>query len=164
MSRSVGNQLPASLRPLFAGTDIEAHEGLTFVLLTVGEEGYPHPALLSVGEVVGLPEEPSTLHLALWTSSTATRNLAGEGRATLLLVYEQAGYYVRGTARRGEDLTLPMSGGLAYFRFEIEDILEDVAPYAVLESGVTFRLKQPDQVYPRWREAVTALRERAGTA
>jgi hypothetical protein len=40
----------------------------------------------------------------------------------------------------------------------VQEALEDTVPYAALDSGVTYHLTQPDQVLPRWREAVAALR------
>jgi hypothetical protein len=43
----------------------------------------------------------------------------------------------------------------------VEDVLEDAADYATLISGVTFRLKRPDQVVPRWQHTVDALRAAA---
>jgi hypothetical protein len=71
------------------------------------------------------------------------------------------GYYVRLVAVRGPDLDLGADGRLAYFALRIEDVLEDAADYATLTSGVTFRLKRPDQVVPRWQHTVDALRAAA---
>jgi len=41
-------------------------------------------------------------------------------------------------------------------------VQEDSADYATLTSGVTFRLKDPAQVVPRWQHTVDALRAAAG--
>jgi hypothetical protein len=112
--------------------------------------------MLSVGEVLGVG--PRDLRLALWRNSTAATNLTRTGQATLALVHDNAGYSLRLRARRGADLETPLSGRLAYFAATVEDAILDVAPYAVLTSGVTFRLKDPDDVLPRWRETVAALR------
>jgi hypothetical protein len=156
MPRSIGNQIPETIRPLFEGTDLEAHEGLTFLLLTASDQGWPYLAMLSVGEV--LATDDRHLRIALWAHSTSTANLTRESKATLALVYDKAGYYLRITTRRGDDLKLPASGTLAYFEATVEDVQEDVAPYAVLESGVTYKLKKPEDVFPRWYEAIEALR------
>ena len=58
----------------------------------------------------------------------------------------------------GAPRDLGVEGRLAYFVMQVEDVQEDSADYATLTSGVTFRLKQPDQVVPRWQRTVDALR------
>jgi hypothetical protein len=156
MSRSIGHELPAALRPLLDGSDLANREGLTFLLLTNDESGWPQVAMLSVGEVVAV--DPTTLRAALWLGSGTTRNLSRTGRGTLMLVADGNGYYVRVSARRGDDLDLGSDGRLAYFVLQIEDVQEDSADYAALTSGVTFRLKQPDQVVPRWQHTIDRLR------
>lgn len=117
--------------------------------------------MLSVGEVLATDE--GHLRLALWPNSTATGNLSASGRATLALVHEEAGYYIRLAATRGADLKLPSGGHLAFFEGAVEDVQQDIAPYAVLESGVRFRLKDPASVLPRWRETVAVLRDLPAT-
>lgn len=156
MPTSLGPRLPASLEPLFDGHDLAGGVGLTFLLLTVDDEGWPRMAMLSVGEV--LAAGPSTLRTALWLHSTATRNLTRDDRATLALVHAGAGYYLRCRARRGPDLDLGQDGRLAYFELNIEDVLEDAVTYAELTSGMTFRLHEPEQVLPRWERTIAALR------
>jgi hypothetical protein len=157
MARSTGNEIPEAIRPLFAGADLEAHEGLTFLLLTTTADGWPHLAMISVGEVISVGARD--LRMALWRGSTAAGNLARDGRATLALVHDGAGYSLRCSGRQGLDLPIE-HGRLSYFELRVDEALEDVAPYAVLTSGITFRLKEPADVLPRWRETVTALRER----
>lgn len=157
MPRSIGNTLPPHVLTLFTGEDLVEREGLTFLLLTNTPDGWPHLAMLSVGEALATDERH--LRLALWPNSTATGNLGASGRATVALVHQEAGYYIRLKAKRGADLNLPSGGHLAFFEGTVEDVQEDVAPYAVLESGVRFRLKDPNSVLPRWRETVAALRE-----
>jgi hypothetical protein len=155
MARSIGNEIPQHIRRLFDGDDLEAREGLTFLLLTTNEDGWPHLAMLSVGEVlrVGARE----LRAALWPGSTAATNLARTGQGTLALVHQEVGYYLRCSAQQGPDLRIE-NGRLAYFELQVEDALEDVVPYAVLTSGVTFRLNEPSDVLPRWRQTIEALR------
>jgi hypothetical protein len=157
MAHSVGNQIPEAIRPLFDGLKLEEREGLTFLLLTTTEDGWPHLAMLSVGELLAVGDRE--LRAALWRGSTAASNLARTGRATLALVHQATGYSMRCSARQGTDLPVE-HGRLAYFELQVEDALEDVAPYAVLTSGVAFRLNDPNEVLPRWRETVEALRAR----
>lgn len=157
MARSVGDEIPEAIRPLFTGVDLEAREGLTFLLLTATADGWPHLAMLSVGELIAVG--PRELRMALWRGSTAASNLARTGQATLALVHQGAAYSLRCSGRQGSDLPIE-HGRLSYFELRVEDALEDVAPYAVLTSGVTFRLKERADVLLRWRETVIALRER----
>jgi hypothetical protein len=156
MTRSVGNELPDTLQRILDGSDLAHREGLTFLLLTADEQGWPQVALLSVGELVAI--SPGTLHAGLWLHSGTTKNLTRTGRATLALIADGNGYYVRLNARRGADLDLGTEGRLAFFTLHVEDVQEDSADYATLTSGITFRLRQPDQVVPRWQHTVEALR------
>jgi hypothetical protein len=159
MTRSLGSVLPDSVRRMLDGSDLAEREGLTFLLLSSGEDGWPQMALLSVGEILATDER--TFRAGLWLHSTTSKNLSRDGRAVLAVVANGNGYYIRLTASRGADLDLGVDGRLAYFVLRIEDILEDAADYATLTSGVTFRLKSPDQVVPRWQHTVNALRAAA---
>jgi hypothetical protein len=158
MARSIGYNVPQVLAPLFTGEDLPAHEGLTFLLLSNTAEGWPHLAMLSVGEVLLAGER--NLLVALWRGSTAAGNLGRTGLATLALVHQGAGYSLRCQARQQPDLDLSEHGRLAFFALEVQDVLEDSAPYADLTSGVSFRLKDPSQVLPRWQDTVEAMRAR----
>jgi len=111
---------------------------------------------LSVGELVAV--DARTMHAGLWLHSGTSRNLTRTGQATLVLVADGNGYYIRLTARRGDDLDLGADGRLAYFVLQVEDVQEDSTDYATLTSGVTFALKHARQVVPRWQHTVDALR------
>jgi hypothetical protein len=156
VTRSLGNQLPEAVRRLLDGSDLASREGLTFLLLTTDEENWPQVAMLSVGEMVAV--DSRVLHAGLWLHSGTSRNLTRSGRATLVVVADGNGYYVRLTARRGDDLDLGAEGRLAYFALQVEDVQEDSTEYATLTSGVTFALKHPAQVVPRWQHTVDVLR------
>jgi hypothetical protein len=151
VSESLGDRLPPSLR---AALD-EAAPGFTLVLVSVGTGGWPHLALLSVGEVLALDDR--TLRLALWPASTATANLAREPRVTLAAVLDGVSLSVRLTARPAGTLELP-SGELAVFDATVAEVRADVAPYAVLESGIRFRLTEPAETLRRWAATRSALR------
>ena len=157
MSRSIGPQLPPVLHALLDGEGLAAKEGTTLLLMTVTEDGWPHVAMLSVGELLAVDAE--RLRAALWPNSTATRNLTAVGQATIALVHKGVAYYLRCRARRGADLDVPSSeAGLSYFELELEDILEDVVPYAELTSGITFTLADGSAGIARWDERIAALR------
>jgi hypothetical protein len=158
MSESLEPVVPPALRaaldrePAGDGTDV------TVLVLVVREDGWPHVAMVGPGELVVLDDR--RLGLALWPRSTATKRLTPGGRLTLTAVLDGASYAVRATARRLEDLETPLAGRVARFEVEVEAATSDDAPYAVLESGVRFRLKEPDQTLSRWQEVRTALRNR----
>ena len=157
MSRPAGNELPAGVRELFDGSDVERATGATVLLLTVDETGWPRVAMLGAGEV--LAAGPREVRVALWPDSRSAANLAATARATLALVHDGAGWYLRCAAGRRADL--PVDGGgrtLAAFVLTVEETLTDVVPYAELVSGVAFRLTEPDRVLPAWREVMAALR------
>lgn len=162
MTRPLGKTLPEHLRAVFSGDNIEEREGLTFLVLTSTGDGWPHLAMFSVGEIVVVG--PDTLYLAAWPQSTATQNLRRSEQVTLALVWQAAGYYIRCRARQGENLHVGRGGDLAFFELTVDEVLEDIAPYAVLTSGVTFELKDRSDVLPRWQETVTALKRRAQDA
>ncbi len=155
MSRSLGNQLPDTLTSLLDGRDLPSREGLTLLLVTVGEDGWPHVAMLSAGEV--LAASARELRLAMWPRSNSTANLTRTGQGTLMLVHDQASYYLRLKARRTRDLSV-RDGARAFFVATLEDVLRDVVGYAVITGGPAFRLKEPDKVVPGWEETVAAMR------
>jgi len=159
VTRSIGKELPADVRQLLDGNDLAEREGLTFLLLINDEAGWPQAAMLSVGELVAV--DAHTLHAALWLHSSSSKNLTRTGQATLVLIVDGSGYYVRVRSERGKDLDLGAEGRLAYFVLHVEDVQEDSAEYATLTSGITFRLKSPEQVVPRWQRTVDALRTAA---
>src|SRR5579859_1043041 len=136
VTRSLGKHLPDSVRGLLDGSELALGEGLTFLLLTNDEDSWPQVAMLSVGELVAAT--PDTLHAGLWLHSGTSRNLTRSGRATLVVVADGNGYYIRVNATRGQDLQLGADGRLAYFVLHIEDVQEDSADYARLTSGITF--------------------------
>jgi hypothetical protein len=156
MSRSIGRRMPDPIFRLIDGTDLEQREGSTFLLLTTTQEGWPHVAMLSVGEVLAVG--PSELRIAVWSTSSSTANLTHRPRATLVVTHAGTGYYLRCLGRRGQDLETQETGHLAVFHLQIDDVLEDAVPYAWIESGITFRLRVPEQVYPRWHTVIELLR------
>ena len=152
---------PVVPAPLAAalGPGAEPAEGLTILLLTVRPDGFPHVAMLSAGEVVTAGDR--LLRLALWPHASAGDNLAARGQATLAAVVDGVSWCLRVRAREEQELETGLGGRLRCFACEIEAVTSDEAPYAVLESGVTFRLKDPGAVLPRWRQVRAALAERS---
>ena len=133
---------------------MERRVGQTALLLTTSAEGWPQVAMLSVGEALAVDDR--RLRLALWPGSGSTANLSRSKRATLMLVVGPDTYYVRARTRRLPDLALSR-GTLACFECQVAEVLVDVVAYATVTSGIGFRLNQPEQVLPAWREALAAV-------
>ena len=136
-------------------------EGLTILLLTTTSVGYPHQAMLSCGEVVALDE--TTLGLAVWPDSTAARNLSERPRATLALVEAETSWCLFVEVVESGEVSTSRSGTLRRFDARIVRVTSDRAPYAVLESGVTFRLTDPETTQERWRELREAIAQGGST-
>lgn len=156
MSRSLGASLPPQLTRLLDGAELPAKVGLTIQCCTVTEVGWPHLAMVSVGELLAL--NATTLRLALWETSSSVRALTLSGRCTLALVHDGAGYLVRCTARRRSDVQAPNGQSLAAFDLSVAEVIEDVAPYAVLTGGITYRLRDAPAVVARWETTIAWLR------
>jgi hypothetical protein len=157
VSRQLDPLVPPALRERLDSDDLAAAEGFTMLLMTVTGDGWPHMAMVSVGEVVAASDY--SLRLALWPGSTATRNLTPSGNATLAAVVDGTSYSLRLAVTRAGEVETPLAGQLARFEARVEGASADEAPYAVLESGVSFRLKDPPAVLARWAELRQALRD-----
>lgn len=161
MSRKLGKELPAPLLSLLDGHDLAARAGKAILVTTVDAEGFPHPALLSYGEVVAV--SPSRLRIATYRDSTTSNNMRRNGKMALCLVEAGMAYYIKGSVREAEN---PMAGfpQIAKFEFAIEQILEDYAREDVeadarITSGITFVAARPDHdILADWGKMVAALR------
>jgi hypothetical protein len=155
MSRSLGNQLPTPLLHLLDGRNLGEKTGFALLLATVDQRGYPHCALVSVGEV--LAPAPGTLRLALYDNSSTTANLRRGGRLTLALASGGLAYYVKATAAERPG---PAAGlrGLAVFEATVDEVLEDGEPIAQVTSGFSLALTHdPAKIVAHWERGVAAL-------
>lgn len=158
MSRRLEPALPAAFARTIRG-EPDPDAGFTILVLSTTDEGWPHAAMISVGEIVTAGER--RVLVALWPGSTTTANLSPSARATLLAVVDGTPYSVRLSMRRLPDLTTNSGGTFACFEGVVDAASSDEAPYAILESGVTFRLTNRDGTMARWRETRLALKRRA---
>lgn len=148
MSTLLEPVVPEGLRRELADDD---NEGFTLALLTVADGGWPHQALISIGELVVLDD--THLRLATWPTSTTTRNMEATGRCALVAVVDGDVVTVR--------LSLTPRGtvaALTAFDARIVEVRSDTAPYATVETGIRFRLTDPAQALARWRSTREALR------
>lgn len=147
MSRPLDPAVPAPLRALLdADPGDPAVDGFTLLLLTPREDGWPHQAMLSVGEVA-CEAQPDRLRLAVWPRSTSTQNLRARERATLTAVVDGVSYALFLAVEQVGDLP----SGLVRFDTRVAAATADEAPYARLESGVRFTLNDREDVLARWR-------------
>lgn len=155
MSRVESSELSDELMRLLDGGDLDTKVGETILLLTVSNSGWPHLAMLSVGELVAV--SPVELRLALWPGSETGDNLKRSGQATLMIVEGGAGHYVEVDVRATGDLVFE-DGPLDSFTCTVSKILADVVDYAILTTGIRFKLLKDDEVLGRWRRTVSAMR------
>ncbi|NMO96384.1 pyridoxamine 5'-phosphate oxidase family protein [Paenibacillus lemnae] len=149
-------KMPAELYQFLNGKNLPEKQKDAILLLSVGEDGWPHSAMISAGEAVAVDE--GTLRLALWPGTTTTGNLIRTGKATLICIQNTSVYIVKLSLRVLEQLE---NARHPRERFEgiIESVREDAAKYAQITSGVTFQLHEPDGVLARWEETLSELRE-----
>ncbi|HTR09762.1 MAG TPA: pyridoxamine 5'-phosphate oxidase family protein [Paraburkholderia sp.] len=150
-------RLPEAVVRDFDGDHLDARQSDAIRLSTVSEDGWPHAAQLSAGEILAV--NATTLLIALWPQSNTTRNLARDGRLTLSLVHDGALLEIRARAHAVAQRQTALE--LSVFRVEIESVTEHRAKYAEVLSGVTFRLYEPERVLTRWREQIAMLRSLA---
>ena len=133
--------------------------GQACVLITQGPDQYPHPCIVTPGEVVAL--SPSTLRFALYQESSASGNLRARGQATLCFALDGAGYYVKGDVEQTQSDASALDG-LAVFTLRPRHVLQDAEPGAQLTSGFRFSDDSGDAAcLARWQPIVAALRRSA---
>lgn len=155
MSQLLGKELTKELFNLLKGENVASKLGKAIVIVTVDDKGWPHPAMLSYYEVVA--KERSRIDLVIGKTSTTTKNLRRTGQITLLITDSGINYYLKGSAR---EIKESMEGApfMSLFRVEIEQLLEDQEPDAVITSGVTFSRPQKKEVGEIIEKIFQALR------
>ncbi len=158
MRRALAPVVPPALRDVLE-EDVAAPgaERFTLLLLTIAADGWPQLAMLSVGEVVATAD--TRLRVALWPRSSAARNLARRRRAVLHAVVAPTSYALRLEVEPAGTVTQPDGRSLAVFAAAVASATAEEAPYAELEHGVGFRLRDPAAGHARWRAVRAALRE-----
>ena len=154
MSRELEPAVPEAVRRCLED-EPERQVGLTILVLSELEAGWPHLAMVSVGELVYAPD--GRLGLALWPTSTCAANLARTGRATLAVVADGLAFSLR--CHVDDELAMTAGEGptMRGFVLHVTAAIEDAAPYADLLSGVTYRLHDPQATLARWRRTRAAL-------
>jgi len=138
--------------------------GQAILITTTGAEGWPHPALLSYGEMVAVDRR--RLRLALYRTSRTSGNLRRNGKLTVCLIGPNMAYYIKAAAGTWQD---PMEGFAHLTRFEagIESVLadqarEDLEPGSCITGGIRFDPGRPmEEALQGWQAVVDGLRRGA---
>lgn len=148
--------VPAEVARYLDGTDLLT-KTQAVRLSTVDAAGWPHAALLSAGDVIALPS--GRLRFGVFAQSTTAANLARDGRLTLTLSLDGGMCELRLRARPLAQASPAVP--LALFEGEVETARLHVASYASVTGGITFALREPHAVLPRWQRQLAALRAAA---
>jgi hypothetical protein len=143
------------LAAMFDGENLEAKSSLATYLVTVGGDGWPHSAMISVGELLIRPD--GQVRLATWTRSRSTANVRRLGKAVLLIVL--GGRAIRARLQLRE---VASDSHLAYFAGAILSEDADASEYADLRSGVIFELNNRPETLARWANTLDRLRSLVG--
>lgn len=164
MSRGLEPGVPEAVRRILED-EPERQVGLTILVLSELETGWPHLAMVSVGELVVAAD--GRLALALWPTSTCAANLARTGRATLAVVADGLAFSLRCRVDEEVPITAGEDPPMRGFVLRVIAVTEDAAPYADLLTGVTYRLHDAQVTVTRWRRTratlAAVLAERAPT-
>jgi hypothetical protein len=154
MSRELEPVVPEPVRRSLED-EPERQVGVTILVLSELEAGWPHLAMVSVGELVVAAD--GRLALALWPTSTCAANLARTGRATLAMVADGFAFSLRCQVEHDLPITAGEDPAMRGFVLRVTAAIEDAAPYADLLSGVTYRLHDPQATLVRWRRTRAVL-------
>jgi hypothetical protein len=140
MTRLVGSELPEDLVQRFSAEALERYACNVVLIVSEGEDGWPHPAMLSHFEIVA--RDARNLRLAAYTDSRTTGNMRRTGRLTIVVVDEGMAYYLKG---RVEELRPHMKSAPhnALLNFRVEQVLADDADVeregqVAITSGMTY--------------------------
>ncbi|MDR4432635.1 pyridoxamine 5'-phosphate oxidase family protein [Bacillus tequilensis] len=149
------NCLSDRLFELLDGNRLNEKQHEAFVLQTVSEDGWPHAAMISAGEIIALSR--TDIRIALWKNTATSANILRTGKAQFTAWWRGAAYYVK---LQCEPLTPLNDAEYERDRFacRIVSMKEDVAKYADLTSGVHIQLHSPEEVLNRWEKTLEELK------
>ncbi|MBR0006460.1 pyridoxamine 5'-phosphate oxidase family protein [Bacillus subtilis] len=149
------NCMSDRLFELLDGSCLNEKQHEAFVLQTVSEDGWPHAAMISAGEIIALSR--TDIRIALWKNTMTSANILRTGKAQFTAWWKGAAYYVK-----LECAPLPPLKDAEYdrdrFSCRIVSVKEDVAKYADLTSGVRIQLHSAEEVLSRWEKTLEDLK------
>lgn len=147
-------QLSAPIFEFLNGKNLNEKRREAMMLLTVTEDGWPHTAMISVGEMVGVNQEE--LRIGLWQNTETSKNIVRTKKATVNFFYNGKAIYIELSLEKLDPLKnteYPRDR----FSAKIISFREDMAKYADIISGVQIELKMPEEVIRRWEQTVEDL-------
>jgi hypothetical protein len=154
--------LPEAVRELLDGTALAAKVGTTLLLITSGRDGFPHLAVLSVGEVLATAKDE--LCLAIHAGSRTVAALREHKQALLATVVDGALYRHRLAVRVSSEVDTADGERDALFVADVLEVTEDRVPYARLTHGLEYELLDPSAVLPLWTQKVGQMEHAAMAA
>ncbi|RIP37069.1 pyridoxamine 5'-phosphate oxidase family protein [Staphylococcus gallinarum] len=146
--------MPDVMYKLLNGKHLEDKQEIVFILQTVTVEGYPHTAMLSVGEIVAI--DMTHIRLALWPNTKTVQGLRLNGKANIVFVYDYQVYYVELDTR--EYISKQKDTyNRAKFVANVQQVKVDNAKYADVTSGISIQLHHPQDTILRWQTTVADL-------
>ena len=158
MSHPIGSELPDTLFGRLAGP-VGDRPFLAVVVVTTDPAGWPHPALLSYGEVLAL--DLRRIRVAVAEASRTAANLRRSGRITFGFIEAGTVYYVKATVRA--EVRLGDRADLVGFEAAIETVLHDV-PHpdeggGAVVDGIRFAPRNsPEHLRHEWGAMLAHLR------
>ncbi len=156
MSKLLGNVLNEELQHRLNGKDIGSKEGKAIIVVTVDEQGWAHPAVLSYYEIVAKDE--SRIDIVVGKTSTTGKNLRRAGKITLLVTDAGVNFYIKGEAKEIKESleTVPF---MSLFRVQVAQLLEDQEPGSPITSGMTFVRPEKTEYVEVAEKVFKAVRE-----
>jgi len=148
------NSLAPGLVQYLDGSKLSERVGEAIRVTSVDEDGWPHAALLSVGEILAVDQKH--LNFAVWSQSATTKNIERTGRVSLSLVHDGALWEVHLNAKRVAGERAGMK--LAFFTAEVKNVRVHRVNYADVLTSVTYRLHDTESVVKRWDKQIEELR------
>ncbi len=139
---------------LLNGKELTDKQHEAMMLLTVSEDGWPHTAMISVGEIVALNRRE--LRIGLWPRTSTTANIIRTNKATLVFFYQGKAHYIRLLLKRLPELP---SAHYERVRFsaKVVSVRADMAKYADITSGIKIELKNANEVIERWSQTIEEI-------
>jgi hypothetical protein len=156
MSKLLGKVINEELLGRLSGNDISSTEGKALIIVTVDEQGWAHPAVLSYYEIVAKSED--RIDIAVGKTSTTGKNLRRTGKITLLVTDAGINYYIKGDARETRE-SLGKVPFMSLFRVEVAQLLEDQEPGATITSGIAFTRPEKTESSEVSEKVFLAVRE-----
>jgi hypothetical protein len=148
------NELAPGIVQYLDGLKLDDRIGEAIRVTTVDEDGWPHAAMLSVGEILAV--DARHLVLAIWAHSKTTKNIERTGRISLALVHEGALWEIHLNAKK--TAAEHAQDKLAIFAAEVKNVRVHKVDYADVLTSVTYRLHDKDAVVKRWDKQIEVLR------